>query len=277
LQDCLAVNHYDCLKVTPDAPTEVIKAAYRALAGKLHPDRQGGTMGRDDGMHDQMAALNTAYEVLVDPTQRADYDASLIAQVTAIDDSLREHGASPAVERERETGFSETRVDVDWMTPRVMGPAALWPPTRNMLFVGGAGVLLLVLVTIFVTWQVMVRHQMERALSDQYSAHPPPAMTAAEAAEPMMPTPEVRAAPPVATRPPSSVDRQPTVAELSRMSDEQLLEVLPTLGEVPQSRAMVTPRRPLDLHHPLDGKPLNLRTDKVLIDPLAPEAPSSSP
>ena len=69
------MNHYDCLKVTSDAPTEVIRAAYRALAGKRHPDRQGGTMGRDDEMHDQMVAINAAYEVLINPELRAEYDA----------------------------------------------------------------------------------------------------------------------------------------------------------------------------------------------------------
>ena len=43
---------YQVLQVTPDAEPEVIRAAYRALAQKHHPDA-GGTQER-------MAALNHA-------------------------------------------------------------------------------------------------------------------------------------------------------------------------------------------------------------------------
>ncbi|RZI85603.1 MAG: J domain-containing protein [Rubrivivax sp.] len=289
MQDRLAVNHYDRLKVTPDAPVEVIRAAYRAMAGKLHPDRQGGTMGRDDQLHDLMAALNTAYEVLIDPKLRAEYDASLIAHATAIADTASSDGPSS---EPSDQGFSNTRVDVAWMSPKALGPVSSWPPSRNMVYIAAGGAVLLVLVTIWVTWQVMTRHQMERALSDQYSAHPPPAMTAEEAAEPMMPTPEPRRREPDMAMPtpslPTSAEtplkgRQPTVAELSRMSDEQLLEVLPTLGEkptpaAPLSQLALAPRRATGLiHHPLDGKPLNLRTEKILVDPLAPEDAASMP
>ena len=35
-------THYDNLKVTRDAPTEVIRAAYRALSQQFHPDRNPG-------------------------------------------------------------------------------------------------------------------------------------------------------------------------------------------------------------------------------------------
>lgn len=274
------MNHYDCLKVTPDAPTEVIRAAYRALAGKLHPDRQGGSMGADDELHDQMAALNTAYEVLVDPTQRAEYDASLIATATAIaDDAGRgtEHGGEAP---EHDHGFSETRVDMDWLSPKVLAPAPTWPPTGRRLYMVVAGLVLLVVFTACVTWQVLIRHQMERALSDQYSTNPPRAMGAIEPDEPLMPTPELRTpsleAAASKQRPSEEQEQtvsehQPTVDELSRMSDEQLLAVLPTLGE-PGSFVAGVPRRAAVIHHPLDGKPLNLRTDKSLVDPLAEEA-----
>ena len=71
------MNHYERLKVTQDAPPEVIRAAYRALANRLHPDRNGGAGGADDASHDQMAELNAAYEVLIDPVLRRDYDATL--------------------------------------------------------------------------------------------------------------------------------------------------------------------------------------------------------
>ena len=61
---------YDVLQVSPHAEVEVIRAAYRALARKYHPDH-GGDAHR-------MVVLNDAWDVLGDPTRRAAYDASRI-------------------------------------------------------------------------------------------------------------------------------------------------------------------------------------------------------
>ena len=36
-------THYDNLKVSRDAPIEVIQAAYRSLARKYHPDRNASS------------------------------------------------------------------------------------------------------------------------------------------------------------------------------------------------------------------------------------------
>lgn len=47
-------EHYQILCVHPDAPNEVVKAAYKALAMLVHPDRGG------DPEH--MRTLNAAYE-----------------------------------------------------------------------------------------------------------------------------------------------------------------------------------------------------------------------
>jgi curved DNA-binding protein CbpA len=64
-------NLYRILHVQPEAPPEVIKAAWRALMSTLrtHPDLGGG--------HDEAARINAAYAVLADPRQRAAYDRSL--------------------------------------------------------------------------------------------------------------------------------------------------------------------------------------------------------
>jgi curved DNA-binding protein CbpA len=64
-------NLYRILHVQPEAPPEVIKAAWRALMSTLraHPDLGGDT--------DTAARLNAAYEVLSDPVRRAAYDRSL--------------------------------------------------------------------------------------------------------------------------------------------------------------------------------------------------------
>ena len=64
-------THYDTLKVSRDAPIEVIRAAYRALSQKYHPDRNPA----DSAAADTMGLLNNAYEVLSDPERRHAHDA----------------------------------------------------------------------------------------------------------------------------------------------------------------------------------------------------------
>lgn len=69
-------THYDSLKVTEDAPPEVIRAAYRALSLKYHPDRCGGSAQSQR----MMQSLNEAYAVLSDARRRANYDGDLLRQ-----------------------------------------------------------------------------------------------------------------------------------------------------------------------------------------------------
>ena len=68
-------NHYRLLHVQPDAPAEVIKAAYRALIATRHPDVGGDTY--------QAALINDAYAVLSDPATRAVYDARRAARAAS--------------------------------------------------------------------------------------------------------------------------------------------------------------------------------------------------
>ena len=58
---------YKLLQVDPEAEPEVIRAAYRALALKYHPDVSTGSQ-------DRMAALNHAWGILRDPESRAAHD-----------------------------------------------------------------------------------------------------------------------------------------------------------------------------------------------------------
>jgi curved DNA-binding protein CbpA len=63
-------DHYDVLGVTRDAPDEVIRAAYRALAAKYHPDRNPG----DSDAESKLKRLNAAFQVLSDPVKRKQHD-----------------------------------------------------------------------------------------------------------------------------------------------------------------------------------------------------------
>jgi len=62
---------YDVLNVAPDAEPVVIDAAYRALMKKYHPDQAAG---ESEGRPSSAADINRAFEILRDPTRRADYD-----------------------------------------------------------------------------------------------------------------------------------------------------------------------------------------------------------
>jgi len=78
-------THYDTLRVAPDAPDEVIRAAYRALTQRHHPDRNPG----DAGATRLMQALNDAYAVLSDPERRREHDAWIARDQAARAASLR--------------------------------------------------------------------------------------------------------------------------------------------------------------------------------------------
>jgi curved DNA-binding protein len=62
-------DYYKILGVPPDADAKAIKAAYRKLARKYHPD-----MNPDEGAEDKFKEVAEAYEVLKDTQRRAEYD-----------------------------------------------------------------------------------------------------------------------------------------------------------------------------------------------------------
>ena len=63
-------TYYDVLQVERDAPPERVRAAYRKLAQKYHPDKMPGNANAARAM----AAINAAYEVLSDAHRRAEHD-----------------------------------------------------------------------------------------------------------------------------------------------------------------------------------------------------------
>lgn len=70
-------TYYEILNVPPDAETAVIRAAFRTLIGKYHPDKFRG----DPAEADRIAKLiNEAYAVLSHASSRVAYDTDLRAR-----------------------------------------------------------------------------------------------------------------------------------------------------------------------------------------------------
>ena len=77
-------DYYRILGVLDDAEDIVIKAAYRALAQRYHPDKWQGDPAEATR---RMAEINAAYAVLSDTAKRAAYDAQRDKSQFASDDS----------------------------------------------------------------------------------------------------------------------------------------------------------------------------------------------
>ncbi len=68
------INYFDVLNVSENAEPEVIRASYKALAKKYHPDSYKGTKEDADK---KMLLINEAYSVLSDDYARKEYLSKL--------------------------------------------------------------------------------------------------------------------------------------------------------------------------------------------------------
>ncbi len=68
------LNYYEILEITENASVEVIKAAYRALAKKYHPDTYSGS---EFDREKNMSQINEAYNTLSDEQKRKKYDEKI--------------------------------------------------------------------------------------------------------------------------------------------------------------------------------------------------------
>lgn len=236
------MSHYARLKVTQDAPVEVIRAAYRVLAAKFHPDRQTSTDESEvAAAHAEMVALNAAYQVLNNPQARREYDA-LLGKKQSLSRKGKASSAaepvSPAPQHAAPDPHQGARVDMDWMPPKSVPEPSAWPLSRKVMFIGGSFAGLVMAVAAYSFWQMLVQHQMDKALSDQYAASPPPvAQEDANATTlPLRVMPAPAAGPASAAAPVEAAEPlpgMPKLSDLSRMSNEELVRVVPDLHRPP--------------------------------------------
>jgi hypothetical protein len=268
------VDHYERLKISQDAPLEVIRASYRALAAKHHPDRHG----QSSGSNTDMAALNAAYEVLCDPVSRAAYDAALAERkrTAPFGASAESHQAKAR----RQGGKAESADSVMHSTFKDgaeagwdpltsdKAPINLWFTRKRLIPMGGA--LFVVLLAAAFWWSKSKNEEQAagRMLADQFKAANPNRDLAAEAralAEAnlmLLRKDDIKQAQRVVTGPGASAPAPVPVPATT-----------PAPAPAPAPAPPIRPVAP-PLRHPLDGAPLSLKQVAALSAPLVTPAAS---
>lgn len=129
-------THYDNLKVARDAPPEVIRAAYRTLSKKYHPDHNPDN---PDAMR-IIKIINAAYEVLSNPEKRAEHDKWILmteAQDTAAASTANSNLSSQHTHHHSTTGNPHCETPFDIRAPKnKMAAKALRTVHKLWLMVG---------------------------------------------------------------------------------------------------------------------------------------------
>lgn len=137
-------THYDNLKVARLAPQEVIRAAYKALSQKYHPDKNPG----DEKAARIMAILNSAYGTLADPQRRREHDEWIAAEeweVEWLESTSQDDGRG-----KRPAGADLTTGDAPMpaVAPRVRPPRhrdwVWWSSLAGCLVAGGVLAMLVI-------------------------------------------------------------------------------------------------------------------------------------
>jgi len=82
---------YRILQVQPDADPDVVRAAYRVLARKVHPDASAPV---DEATERRMTDLNWAYAVVRDPVKRQGWESDRRRAPPPVPGEDATHGAA---------------------------------------------------------------------------------------------------------------------------------------------------------------------------------------
>ena len=113
-------THYDNLKVARNAPPEIIRAAYKTLSQKFHPDRNPDKPNATRTFQ----IISLAYEVLSDPVRRRAHDEWIAAEeAKEAEASYAFEDSSAAAHRKSARVISYATVFQNWKT-RDRGPGS---------------------------------------------------------------------------------------------------------------------------------------------------------
>ncbi len=131
-------THYDNLKVARGAPGEVVRAAYKALSQKYHPDKNPG----DEKAARIMAIVNTAYNTLSDPVRRKEHDEWIASEEWEVE-WLESSGAEEGAPRTRPDSW-EPRVPEARPRARLLRDPRWWLGLASCFVAGAAATVFLV-------------------------------------------------------------------------------------------------------------------------------------
>ena len=115
-------TYYQILGVSSTATPAEIKAAYKRLVFRYHPDRNGG----DYRFHELMIKINEAYSVLINPARRVAYDSQLYNQATAkqyYDYARNADKSTPQYSEKKKSrwSFSSPTILTFWIVASILG------------------------------------------------------------------------------------------------------------------------------------------------------------
>ena len=180
-------THYDNLKVARMAPQEVIRAAYKALSQKYHPDKNPG----DEKAARIMAILNSAYGTLADPQRRKEHDEWIAAEeweIEWLESTRHEDGNKPARHAAPDHAWPEHMDE-----PRALRPA--WRRNWKWGVALGASLMLGWVGGVMSAGQPRLQAVLAAALGNksELSAHAPGTGSSSSAAASGIPAPGGRA------------------------------------------------------------------------------------
>jgi len=145
----LTLDLYAELGVHRSASPEQLRAAYRDLAPRFHPDHHPG----DRLAEDRFKRISAAYTVLVDPVTRASYDQLHLAGPRPV--PLRPAPAHRVPDRHRSSSrprAPQPRVDADTIEP--LPPRDEASTLTSLAVLAAIGTVLLVIAVAFAVWVI---------------------------------------------------------------------------------------------------------------------------
>ncbi len=132
------LDPYKTLQIDPEADDEVVRAAYRGLARKYHPDVAQGAEAEA-----RMSAINAAWELIGEPDARRRYDQERQVRAYAQETTPwpAADTAPPAKPSSRPTPQAPPpeRVSGDWTSGRSSTGSGYDPSMRTAEGLGAAG------------------------------------------------------------------------------------------------------------------------------------------
>ena len=183
-------SHYENLRVARNAPPEVIRAAYRALSQRYHPDLNPG----DADAARVMSLLNVAYATLSDAVRRQEHDEWLAA-MEASAESVQEESMPPTPQSAQSSTQSDSPhrglwrgqashlLDVSFLTDYFRPVSRPWQLDFNFIFAHLRTYGVVWLIVIGLVWFYNRSHDVPRAST------PAPAAAVQPPTSPSPPTP----------------------------------------------------------------------------------------